>query len=84
MPGVVIILLPEKKVVAMDSNNKISREKSNRIILFVDLRDSTNILMNFEKGIYLGDEKNRDTNFTYEKFIRDVHETAYKELYLTH
>jgi class 3 adenylate cyclase len=68
----------------MNSNNISTREKSDRIILFTDLRDSTNILLNFEKGIYLRDKNNRETDFTYEKFIRDVHEAAYKELYLSH
>lgn len=27
-------------------------EKSNRIVLFADLRDSTDILVNFDQGIY--------------------------------
>lgn len=61
----------------------IAEEKSNRIILFADIRDSTNILLNFEKGMYpRGD--NRNTDYTYEEFIHDVHEAAYKELYLAH
>ena len=68
----------------MGSNNISTNKKSNRIILFADLRDSTNILMNFEKGAYQQDENSQDRDFTYEKFIRDVHESAYKELYLSH
>ncbi|NLD36844.1 MAG: adenylate/guanylate cyclase domain-containing protein [Desulfatiglans sp.] len=64
--------------------NTISNEKTNRIVLFADLRDSTNILLNFEKGIYREADKSRDGEFTYEKFITDVHEAAYIELYLSH
>ncbi len=62
--------------------NTASSEKSNRIVFFLDLRDSTNILLNCEKGVYL--HKGHNGDFTYEKFLRDVHEAAYKELYLTH
>ena len=68
----------------MDANNILNSAKSDRIILFADLRDSTNILLNFERGVYLGAGKNRDASFTYDKFIHDVHEAAYKELYLSH
>lgn len=68
----------------MNSINKLPKEKSNRIILLADLRDSTNILLNFEKGLYLKNGMNSDTDFSYEDFIRDVHETTYKELYLMH
>jgi class 3 adenylate cyclase len=64
--------------------NTISNEKTNRIVLFADLRDSTNILLNFEKGIYREADKSRDGELTYEKFITDVHEAAYIELYLSH
>jgi class 3 adenylate cyclase len=68
----------------MNSTDKLPKEKSNRIILFADLRDSTNILLNFEKGLYLKNGKNSDADFSYEEFIRDVHEVTYKELYLLH
>ena len=72
----------------MEYQQTLPEEKSNRIILFSDLRDSTNILLNFEKGKYLDEGKSREmsfpNDFTYEKFIRDVHEAAYKELYLSH
>ena len=54
------------------------------VILLADLRDSTNTLLNFEKGLYPGNENNQDTDFTYEYFLRDVHESAYKKLYLSH
>ena len=68
------------------SQNKSSfpKEKSNRIVLFADLRDSTDILMNFEQGMYQKKERQSDSGFTYEKFLLDVHETSYKELYLGH
>lgn len=59
-------------------------EKSKRIVLFADLRDSTDILMSFEKGIYQKEEGQSDSGFTYEKFILALHETSYKELYLGH
>lgn len=68
----------------MNPNNISINKKTNRIILFTDLRDSTNIMLNFEKGFYTGDAENQDKDFTYDKFIRDVHEAAYKELYLFH
>ncbi len=68
----------------MNSNNINTREKSNRIILFADLRDSTNIQLNFENGIYFSKKKDSDNEFTYESFIRDVHETTYMEFYLYH
>jgi ERCC4-related helicase len=43
-----------KRVIFSMSQNKnnFPKEKSNRIVLFVDLRDSTEILMNFEQEIY--------------------------------
>ena len=66
------------------SKNSFPKEKSNRIVLFVDLRDSTDILMKFEQGIYQKTERPSDSGFTYEKFLLDVHETSYKELYLGH
>jgi hypothetical protein len=72
-------------VFSMSQNkNSFPKEKSNRIVLFVDLRDSTDILVNFEQGIYQKTEGQSESGFTYEKFILDVHETSYKELYLGH
>ena len=68
----------------MTKNKNFSREKSNRIVLFADLRDSTDILMDFEQGIYKKAGEQTDADFTYEKFIFDLHETIYKELYLGH
>ena len=59
-------------------------EKSERIVLFADLRDSTDILINFEQGVYHGGERLSDPDATYEGFILDLHETTYKELYLGH
>lgn len=66
------------------NKNSFPKEKSNRIVLFVDLRDSTDILINFEQGIYQKTERQSDSGFTYENFLLDVHETSYKELYLGH
>jgi hypothetical protein len=72
-------------IFSMSQNkNSFPKEKSNRIVLFVDLRDSTEILMDFEQGIYQKTEGQSGSDFTYEKFILDVHETSYKELYLGH
>jgi hypothetical protein len=72
-------------VPSMSQNkNNFPKEKSNRIVLFVDLRDSTDILINFERGIYQKPESSSEVDFRYEKFLSDVHETSYKELYLGH
>jgi class 3 adenylate cyclase len=66
------------------NKNNLPKEKSNRIVLFADLRDATDILLNFEKGIYRKMEGQSDSDFTYADFILDLHETSYKELYLGH
>jgi len=66
------------------NKNSFPKEKSKRIVLFVDLRDSTDILINFEKGIYQKPEGLSVSDFSYEKFLSEVHETSYKELYLGH
>jgi class 3 adenylate cyclase len=66
------------------SKNNFPNEKSNRIVLFADLRDSTDILVNFDQGIYQQTEAKSDSHLTYEKFIFDLHETLFKELYLGH
>ncbi len=68
----------------MAKKNNFPREKSNRIVLFADLRDSTDILMNFEQGIYKRAGGLSNSDFTYEKFIFDLHEITYRELYLGH
>lgn len=69
----------------METNTvKFPTEKTKRIAMFCDLRDSTDILLNFEQGIYRGIENRGEKAFTYEEFILDVHETSYKELYLGH
>ncbi len=65
-------------------NNGWPREKSIRIILFGDLRDSTEILLNFEKNMYKKKDGQSESDFDYAEFIRDVHETSYRELYLGH
>ena len=68
----------------MTKKNNFPKEKSNRIVLFADLRDSTDILVNFEQGIYKKAGGQSNSDFTYEKFIFDLHEITYKELYLEH
>ncbi len=50
--------------------------------MFCDLRDSTDILLNFEQGVYRSMGGTEEKSFTYEEFILDLHETSYKELYL--
>lgn len=67
-----------------DNTIKFLAEKAKRIVMFFDLRDSTDILMDFEQGVYCGIESSGDKAFTYADFIMDVHETSYKELYLGH
>ncbi len=63
-------------------------EKSRRIIMFCDLRDSTEILLNFEQGNYhCVNDADKDAGaqkLTYDKFILDVHKTSYEYLYLGH
>ena len=68
----------------MQATIEESVDKSQRIVLFADLRDSTDILINFDQGRYWGPEETIAARYTYEHFIRDVHETTYKELYLGH
>jgi len=68
----------------MTTNKRLPKEKSNRIVLFADMRDSTDILVNFDQKIYQKTQGQPESGYTYAKFIRDVHERAYKELYLGH
>ena len=69
----------------MENNTgKFPAGKTKRIILFCDLRDSTDILLNYEQGIYRSIDDATQKAFTYEEFMLDVHETSYKELYLGH
>lgn len=63
---------------------KFPTEKTKRIVMFCDLRNSTDILMDFEQGIYCSLESSGTKAFTYADFIMDVHETSYKKLYLGH
>ncbi len=51
--------------------------------MFCDLRDSTEILLNFEQGIYCA-PNDGPQGLTYDKFILDVHQTSYEYLYLGH
>jgi class 3 adenylate cyclase len=68
----------------LPDENEWPREKSIRIILFADLRDSTDILLNFEKKMYKKKDGQSESDFDYGEFILDVHETSYRELYLNH
>ena len=52
--------------------------------MFCDLRDSTDIMLNFEQGIYHLPKGSDEKPFIYGDFLRHVHETSYKELYLKH
>ncbi len=56
--------------------------RTNRIVLFCDLRNSTEILQDFESGRY-SLEGNGGGN-SYDDFILDVHATSFRELYLGH
>lgn len=67
-----------------NNTGKFPAGKTKRIILFCDLRDSTDILLNYEQGIYRSIDDATQKAFTYEEFMLDVHETSYKELYLGH
>lgn len=69
----------------MTISKQLPKLRSNRIVLLADLRDSTDILVNFDQKIYQKtDGKSESGPYTYGKFIQDVHERAYKELYLGH
>ena len=50
--------------------------------MFCDLRNSTEILMDFEEGRFDGLAGSGEVNVSYGGFIRDVHKTSYQELYL--
>ncbi|OQZ04201.1 MAG: adenylate cyclase [Candidatus Brocadia sp. UTAMX1] len=67
-----------------DHTVKFPMKMAKRIVLFCDLRNSTDILMDFGQGVYSGIEGSGEKVFTYADFIMDVHETSYKELYLGH
>jgi hypothetical protein len=60
------------------------KQKSTRVVLFADLRNSTDILLNFEQDIYQKTEARSESGLTFEEFILDVDETSYEELYLGH
>jgi hypothetical protein len=67
------------------NKNNFPRENSNRIVLFADLRNSTDILLNFEKRVYYKKREGQsEDSFDYGEFILDVHEMSYRELYLGH
>ncbi|MFQ5345606.1 MAG: adenylate/guanylate cyclase domain-containing protein, partial [Mariprofundus sp.] len=64
--------------------NPAATEKSRRIIMFCDLRDSTEILYHFEQGDYCNPDGSGSPALTYDQFILDVHQTSYECLYLGH
>ena len=66
-----------------DQHHPFKAEKSKRIIMFGDLRDSTEILQNFEQGMYNLNGPDGES-FTYEQFILEVHKSTYEYLYLGH
>ena len=68
----------------MLQDNNWPQKNSTRIILFADLRDSTEILLNFEKRMYKKMDGQSECDFEYGEFILDIHETFYRELYLGH
>lgn len=71
---------------ALGSHHSIGAMKrvSKRILMFCDLRDSTDILLNFEQGMYRNMNDTDDKEFTYDQFILNVHKTSYEYLYLGH
>lgn len=50
--------------------------------MFCDLRDSTDILLNFEQSAYSGTIDGEPAS--YDRFLYDVHKTSYEYLYLGH
>ena len=68
----------------MSTHDNLPNDKTRRIALFADLRDSTDILVNFEQRVYPQPGNPPDDAVSYERFIYDVHESLYKELYLGH
>lgn len=60
------------------------KRASERILMFCDLRDSTDILLKFEQNAYRAAPHDDAPPYSYAEFIQDVHETSYKYLYLGH
>ena len=67
-----------------DSQIRHPQERSRRIILFCDLRDSTDIMLNYEHNRYQPDPEDRPRITTYGEFLLDYHKTAFEHLYLDH
>ncbi len=65
----------------MTGPRKYPKGKTNRILLFCDLRNSTEILQDFESGRF---GPGNPEPGGYEEFILDVHATTFRELYLGH
>ena len=56
-------------------------KKSRRVVLFSDIRDSTEIMCNYENGVY---QPGDDGISSYAEFLLDCHKTAYEHLNLDH
>ena len=69
---------------AAEGDKQRATEKSRRIIMFCDLRDSTDILLKFDRGEYQYISATTGLEFTYDQFLLDVHKTSYEYLYLGH
>jgi len=67
-----------------DSQIRHPQEQSRRIILFCDLRDSTDIMLNYEHGRYQPDPDDRPLITNYSEFLFDFHKTSFEHLYLDH
>jgi hypothetical protein len=76
--------MKQNTAMSLQGNNNWPRENSTRLILFADLRNSTEILINFEKRMYKKMVGESEIDFDYGEFILDVHETSFRELYLGH
>jgi len=77
-------IMSDMEQVTDEGDQHRAAEKSKRIIMFCDLRDSTEILLNFEQGAYRGPNESGSQELTYDQFIFDVHQTSYEYLYLGH
>ena len=52
----------------MTSSRHLPKNRSNRIVLFADLRDSTDILVNFDQKIYQKPAGQAESGYTQEQF----------------
>ena len=65
-----------------EPSTDLPKEKSKRLVLFSDLRDSTEIMCNYERGVYQPGEDEGIS--TYAEFLLDCHKTAFEHLNLDH